>query len=108
MTKQSEANKDHRKPCTLCKEKRDVLIRCQIDSTGAWHMVCPGKCWRDVSGGMVDGDQTEDHKYYRYGGMWKNKHEAVSAKMPKGKSKKVVSGAAEAGNDEETTATSEQ
>jgi len=39
----------------------------------------------------VDGDQTEEHKWYRYGGMWKNKHEAVSAKMPKGRSKKVAS-----------------
>ncbi|TKA26984.1 hypothetical protein B0A50_05175 [Salinomyces thailandicus] len=91
MTKQAEANKDHRKPCTRCHEPRDVLIRCQIDETGTWQFVCPGKCWKDVSGGMVDGDQTEEHKYYRYGGMWKNKHEAVSAKMPKGKSKKVMS-----------------
>ena len=41
---------------------------------------------------MVEGDQTQEHKDYRYGGMWKNKHEAVSAKMPKGKSKKVMPG----------------
>ena len=30
---------------------------------------------------MVDGD--EAHPGYRYGGMWKNKHAGVSAKMPK-------------------------
>lgn len=55
----------------------------------------------------MDGDQTEEHKYYRYGGMWKNKHEAVSAKMPKGKSKKVVPVTAGNGNNEQPNATSE-
>lgn len=34
-------------------------------------MVC-GKCWKTVSGGVVDGDN--DHPYYRYGGLWKNLH----------------------------------
>lgn len=34
----------------------------------------------------MDGD--ENHRFYRYGGMWKNKHEAVSAKKPKGVGKK--------------------
>lgn len=76
--------KNHRKPCTLCNSPRDVLVRCQIDETGKWHFVCPGKCWKQVSGGIVDGDKAEEHKWYRYGGMWKNKHEAVSAKKPKG------------------------
>lgn len=33
-------------------------------------MVC-GKCWNDVSGGVVDGDNA--HPYYRYGGLWKNR-----------------------------------
>ena len=37
---------------------------------------------------MIDGDEKEEHKRYRYGGMWKNKHEAVSAKKPR-KSKEV-------------------
>jgi hypothetical protein len=37
--------------------------RCQVDSTGTWHMVC-GKCWLQVSGGVVDGDN--QHPYYRY------------------------------------------
>ena len=30
---------------------------------------------------MEDGD--EEHPYYQYGGMWKNKHALVSAKKPK-------------------------
>lgn len=29
----------------------------------------------------MDGDGDEIHKWYRYGGMWKNKHDAVSAKI---------------------------
>ncbi|KAF2087185.1 hypothetical protein K490DRAFT_6942, partial [Saccharata proteae CBS 121410] len=69
------------KPCTICTTPRDVLVRCQTDSTGRWHFVCPGTCWRDVSGGRVDGDG--EHPDYRYGGMWKNKHEGVSAKRKK-------------------------
>ena len=44
--------------------------------------------WKRVSGGVIDGD--EDHKFYRYGGMWKNKHAGVSAKNRKGKGKKEV------------------
>lgn len=80
---------DHRKPCTLCAQPRDVLVRCQIDSTGTWHFVCPGTCWKRVSGGVVDGDADDEHKYYKYGGMWKNKHEAVSAKMKKGRGKRA-------------------
>ena len=47
--------------------------------------MCPGKCWTQVSGGSIDGDA--HHPYYRYGGMWKNKHEAVSAKKKKKSSK---------------------
>ena len=37
-------------------------FRCQIDKTETWHMVC-GKCWRTVSGGVVDGDDA--HPDYR-------------------------------------------
>eukprot|EP01023_Acetabularia_acetabulum_P010060 TRINITY_DN14589_c0_g1_i6.p5 TRINITY_DN14589_c0_g1~~TRINITY_DN14589_c0_g1_i6.p5 ORF type:complete len:146 (+),score=19.60 TRINITY_DN14589_c0_g1_i6:50-439(+) len=59
------------KDCDLCSKGRDLLIRCQIDQTQKWHLVC-GKCWRRVSGGVVDGDA--DHPYYRYGGLWKNLH----------------------------------
>lgn len=109
----------HSKPCTLCGKRRDVLVRCQIDDTGKWHFLCVGKCWQQVSGGKIDGD--EDHKMYRYGGglprltrtdrevftagkippdddtllarsgMWKNKHEAVSAKKKKKKNSKKTS-----------------
>lgn len=32
---------------------------------------------------MVDGDGQGERKWYRYGGMWKNKHEGVSARMPR-------------------------
>ncbi len=56
------------KPCDLCLKNKDLLIRCQIDTTLAWKMVC-GKCWKDVSGGVVDGDAA--HPHYRYGGLWK-------------------------------------
>jgi len=85
----------HRKPCTLCSTPRDVLIRCQIDDSGKWHLVCPGKCWTDVSGGVVDGDA--NHPYYRYGGAWKNKFAGVSAKKPKkGKGKGKGKGGSDA------------
>jgi len=60
-------------------------VRCQVDETGTWHLICPGTCWKRASGGVVDGDNAEAHKWYRYGGMWKNKHDAVSAKMKKRK-----------------------
>ncbi|KAL7007881.1 hypothetical protein EMMF5_002528 [Cystobasidiomycetes sp. EMM_F5] len=73
------------KPCDLCNNPKDVLVRCQIDKDGRWHFVCTGKCWREVSGGAIDG--TPDHPYYRYGGMWKNKHDAVSAKKRKPRTK---------------------
>jgi hypothetical protein len=75
----------HSKPCTLCQRRRDVLIRCQIDETKKWHFVCTGKCWKEVSGGKTDA-HGGGHPLYRYGGMWKNKHDAVSAKI-KGKAK---------------------
>lgn len=42
-----------------------------------------------MSGGFADGDR--DHPLYRYGGMWKNKHEAVSAKI-KGRAKRKNKG----------------
>eukprot|EP00986_Skeletonema_menzelii_P015641 scaffold12293_cov154-Skeletonema_menzelii.AAC.2 len=58
------------KQCTLCAKSVNLLIRCQHDRSGEWAMVC-GKCWNDVSGGVVDGD--DSHPYYRYGGLWKNR-----------------------------------
>ena len=90
---QRPTSPDYRKPCTLCDTPRDVLVRCQIDETGRWHFVCPGSCWKQVSGGKIDGDGDESHQWYRYGGMWKNKHEAVSAKKPKRKNTKPRSAA---------------
>eukprot|EP01111_Echinosteliopsis_oligospora_P009898 TRINITY_DN2992_c0_g1_i1.p1 TRINITY_DN2992_c0_g1~~TRINITY_DN2992_c0_g1_i1.p1 ORF type:complete len:146 (+),score=38.47 TRINITY_DN2992_c0_g1_i1:266-703(+) len=71
------------KTCDLCQGSKNVLIRCQIDDTQQWKMVCP-KCWKDVSGGKIDGD--EKHEFYRYGGIWKNHKAGVSGKKPKHKS----------------------
>lgn len=58
------------KQCTICDTSVDLLIRCTYDKSGEWGMVC-GKCWGDVSGGVVDGDA--NHPHYRYGGLWKNR-----------------------------------
>lgn len=85
MVLSSDDPEAHRKLCTLCATPRDVLIRCQIDTSGKWHLVCPGKCWQSVSGGEIDGNT--EHPHYRYGGAWKNKHAGVSAKKPKKKKK---------------------
>ena len=69
MTK-SDKTASHDKPCTLCETPRSVLVRCQIDDTGKWHFLCPGKCWHSVSGGIEDAKGHEkEHPYYRYGGM---------------------------------------
>lgn len=51
--------------------------RCQVDASQTWHMAC-GKCWVAASGGEVDGDSK--HPHYRYGGLWKNHHKAVSGR----------------------------
>ncbi|EED92795.1 predicted protein [Thalassiosira pseudonana CCMP1335] len=58
------------KQCTICNKSVNLLIRCTYDSSEEWGMVC-GKCWNDISGGVVDGDAA--HPYYRYGGLWKNR-----------------------------------
>ena len=65
-----ESIKEKQKPCDLCTKNVNLLIRCQIDETKKWKMVC-GKCWHEVSGGQVDGDSA--HPHYRYGGLWKNR-----------------------------------
>ena len=58
------------KPCTLCSTPRDILIRCQIDDTQKWHFVCPGTCWKSVSGGVEDAKGFEGkYPHYKYGGM---------------------------------------
>jgi hypothetical protein len=58
------------KSCDVCQKPVNLLIRCTIDASGEWKMVC-GKCWHFVSGGVVDGDA--NHPHYRYGGLWKNR-----------------------------------
>lgn len=59
-----------KKPCHICAKQVDLLIRCQVDASQVWKMVC-GKCWHKVSGGVTDGDA--NHPHYRYGGLWKNR-----------------------------------
>ncbi|CAC9892480.1 hypothetical protein D6D02_09168 [Aureobasidium pullulans] len=74
------------KNCTLCSTPRDVLVRCQIDESAKWHFVCPGACWKSVSGGVEDARGLNDqYPHYRYGGMWKNRNAdgPISAKKPK-------------------------
>lgn len=69
------------KKCEQCGKPSDVLIRCRKDETEKWFLLCPGKCWKEASGGKVDG--TKDTPWYRYGGVWKNKKAATSGKKPK-------------------------
>lgn len=58
------------KDCTLCHTPRQILVRCQIDESGTWNFVCPGKCWHSVSGGVEDAKGLEgQYPFYRYGGM---------------------------------------
>ena len=58
------------KQCDSCGAMSDLLVRCIIDESRQYVMVC-GKCWKKVSGGVVDGDA--DHPHYVYGGVWKNR-----------------------------------
>lgn len=64
-----------RKSCDICDRAVDLLVRCTVDSTQRWNMVC-GKCWKDVSGGVADGDLL--HPHYKYGGLWKNRCRSVA------------------------------
>lgn len=59
------------KNCDLCQRSANTLVRCQVDSTAQWKLVC-GRCWKtdQVAGGVVDGSGSNVH--YRYGGLWKN------------------------------------
>ncbi|KAI9820371.1 MAG: hypothetical protein M1827_005995 [Pycnora praestabilis] len=80
------------KACSLCQRPSDVLVRCQIDEGAEWKMVCVGGggCWKKVSGGVVDGkwEGFEGGKrWYRYGGIWKNRRADVTGKKPKAKGK---------------------
>ena len=58
------------KPCDGCDKASDLLVRCQVDESRRWQMLC-GACWKRASGGVTDGDA--DHPHYRYGGLWKNR-----------------------------------
>lgn len=58
------------KPCGVCSRSVDMLIRCRIDESREWKMVC-GRCWKGVSGGVTDGDVA--HPWYQYGGLWRNR-----------------------------------
>lgn len=72
------------KPCFICAEPRNVLIRCQIDESGKWNFVCPDTCLQTVTGAGADADPAQlqaTQSFYRYGGTWKNRHELVSAKV---------------------------
>ena len=71
---QREGNHDKsvgRKDCDTCKTSSDLLVRCRIDATKSWNLIC-GSCWNKYSGGVPDGDLK--HPYYVYGGLWKNLH----------------------------------
>jgi len=59
------------KRCDKCGESRSMLVRCQIDETKAWKMICVKGCWKSVSGGVTDG--TPEFPHYKYGGVWKNR-----------------------------------
>ena len=65
-----------RKSCDTCAQRCDLLVRCRVDASREWRMVC-GSCWNSASGGVPDGDG--DHPEYQYGGLWKNLHAAGRA-----------------------------
>ncbi|KAI2496484.1 hypothetical protein MHU86_18025 [Fragilaria crotonensis] len=70
---QREGNGDPmagRKTCDMCSKSVNLLVRCTYDESLQWKMVC-GTCWKNASGGVVDGDT--NHPFYRYGGLWKNR-----------------------------------
>jgi hypothetical protein len=65
-----------RKSCDICSKEVDMLIRCTIDETQQYKMIC-GKCWPLISGGIPDGNSIT-HPYYNYGGLWKNRNASSS------------------------------
>lgn len=75
----SPAHHPRNKACTLCSHPRPVLVRCQIEDTGQWHFLCPGQCWRSVSGGVEDAKGHEGKfPFYRYGGMCESQDNSES------------------------------
>jgi hypothetical protein len=67
-----------RKSCQICSTPVDMLIRCTIDETQQYKMIC-GSCWPSISGGIPDGN-SKTHPYYNYGGLWKNRNAASNSK----------------------------
>merc|ERR1740130_2682584 len=67
-----------RKACQICSTPVDMLIRCTIDETQQYKMIC-GSCWPSISGGIPDGN-SKTHPYYNYGGLWKNRNAASNSK----------------------------
>ena len=77
-----------RKACDLCGKRVDLLIRCTVDETQQFKMVC-GACWKGVSGGVPDG-VSATHPHYRYGGLWKNRNANLKKKVGNGSKKKIT------------------
>lgn len=69
-TKSKDNKNNGSKLCDKCGLYVDQLIRCRIDASRSWHMIC-NDCWPKVSGGVTDGDDA--HPFYQYGGLWKNR-----------------------------------
>lgn len=90
--REGDAAETKKKPCSKCTRLADLLVRCTLDAAQDWHMVC-GKCWKEVSGGVPDGDDA--HPHYRYGGLWKNRAAHIS--MPAFSTTKLST--LESGND---------
>ena len=72
-----------RKQCDLCDNSVDMLIRCTIDATQQYRMVC-GNCWPSVSGGVTDGN-LQTHPHYNYGGVWKNRNATQKKRIGDGR-----------------------
>jgi len=72
-----------RKECELCEKPVDMLIRCTIDATQQYCMVC-GNCWPSVSGGVTDGNP-HTHPHYNYGGVWKNRNATQKKRIGDGR-----------------------
>lgn len=70
-----------RKPCDLCQREVDLLVRCTVDESKRYQMVC-GKCWPKVSGGVPDG--LPEYPHYTYGGLWKNRNANLKKKVGSG------------------------
>lgn len=73
-----------RKPCDLCQNEVDLLVRCTVDESKQFKMVC-GKCWPSVSGGVPDGSLQFPN--YTYGGLWKNRNANLKKRIGSGPKK---------------------